>query len=304
MEHILNQNFEKTRRMVLLACVVSVAMIFGILNPISYIADRDTPREISSMGKAVSFEMTALSSGKGHSGNMADSTRMLLVEKNFAGNAMLNNSAVDMSNIADRVLANTPITSKKISTDTIRSSVKKIPQAVTTPAPDHVSAIVPGAVTIPGTDDVSDTPGVITDPGTDDVSDIVPGVITDPVEGQDESLDEPAYIEIRGMKIDSEGYVTEIVSGVSDGLLVFPTDVRCKGIRAEAVEKLDADLKDEVTEIWIPANITHIEEGTFNSLKNVNFIEAADGNPAYYSEAGILYHTDGSVACMPQRRVR
>lgn len=304
MEYILNQNFEKSRRMVLLACVVSIAMIFGTLNPISYITDRDTPREISSMGKEVSFEMTAAPSGCGYSENISYSARMLQAEKNFAGNAMLNNSAVNVSTIANQALANIPITSKKVSADTVRSSMKTIPGTITTPVPEHASETVHGKVAVSEIDKVSDAPGVIKEPGTDDVSDIVPGAIVNPAGSQDDVLDEPAYIEIRGMKIDSEGYVTEIVSGISDGLLVFPTDVRCKGIRAEAVEKLDTDLKDEVMEIWIPANITYIEEGSFNSLKNVNFIESADGNPAYYSETGILYHTDGSVACMPQRRVR
>lgn len=212
------------------------------------------------------------------------------MKKNLLNNVISDNSISDVNTIADRVLENTSIISRKsIPLDTISSLTNDMPETITKKKTDYVSAAVPGA---------------ITNPVKDDVSDIVPGVITDPAANQDDVLDEPEYIEIKGMKIDSEGYVTEIVSGISDGLLVFPTDVRCTGIRAEAVEKLDNALKDEVTEIWIPANITRIEEGTFDSLKNVNFIEAAEDNPAYYSETGILYHTDGSLACMPQRRVR
>lgn len=290
MEHILNQNFEKTKRMVILACVVSVAMIFGILNPLSYITDRDTPKEISNMGKAMNYKVTVTPSGKEHSGYMSDNIRILSMKKNLLNNVISNNAIADVNMIADRVIVNTSITSKKsIPLNIIQDSMNNIAENITDSEVDHVSAAVPG---------------VITNPVKNDASTVVPGVITDPSANQEDVVDEPAYIEIRGMKIDSEGYVTEIVSGVSDGLLVFPTDVRCTGIRAEAVEKLDDGLKDEVTEIWIPANIIRIEEGVFDSLKNVNFIEAAEGNPAYYSEAGILYHTDGSLACMPQRRVR
>lgn len=290
MEHILNQNFEKTKRMVILACMVSVAMIFGILNPLLYITDRDTPREISNIGKVVNAEATVIPSGKEHTGNISGNIRMLSMKKNLLNNVISDNSLSDVNMIADRVLENTPIISRKsIPLDTISSLTNDMPETITKKKTDHVSAAVPGA---------------ITNPVKDDVSDIVPGVVTDPAANQDDVLDEQEYIEIKGMKIDSEGYVTEIVSGISDGLLVFPTDVRCTGIRAEAVEKLDDALKDEVMEIWIPANMTQIEAGTFDCLKNVNFIEAAEGNPAYYSEAGILYHTDGSLACMPQRRVR
>lgn len=105
------------------------------------------------------------------------------------------------------------------------------------------------------------------------------------------------------MKIDSEGYVTEILSGAPDGVLVFPTDIRCKGIRSDVFECSDSSLKSETEEVYIPANIVHMDDGLFDCLENVDFIQVAKGNPTYYSEFGILYHADGKLACMPQARI-
>ena len=299
MEHILNENSVKSKKMTLLAYVVSTAMIFGVMNPVAYITDRDTPKEISSMGKAVNFEMPASASGKRYSRHMAENVRMISMEKGLAGNAMLNSSVTDINNICNQILIDTPVVTLKKEDTQVKHDViserKPVDQIVDSKM-NHGENVLEDTVR----NSVTDI-GSIAKPAGDDADSITPGVIENPIQ---EVTEEPAYIELRGMKIDSEGYVTAITDGVSDGLLVFPTDIRCKGIRAEAVENLESDLKDEVTEIWIPANITYIEEGTFNSLKNVNFIETAEENPVYYSETGILYHKDGSVVCMPQRRIR
>ena len=86
-------------------------------------------------------------------------------------------------------------------------------------------------------------------------------------------------------------------------VLAFPTDIRCKGIRSDVFERSDSSLKNETEEVYIPANIVHMDDGLFDCLENVDFIQVANGNPAYYSEFGILYHADGSLACMPQARI-
>ena len=124
-----------------------------------------------------------------------------------------------------------------------------------------------------------------------------------PITDNENVVEEPVYIEISGMKIDSEGYVTEILSGAPDGVLAFPTDIRCKGIRSYVFERSDSSLKNETEEVYIPANIVHMDDGLFDCLENVDFIQVANGNPAYYSEFGILYHADGRLACMPQARI-
>ena len=136
-----------------------------------------------------------------------------------------------------------------------------------------------------------------------DISVIKEQPIVYPITDNENVVEEPVYIEISGMKIDSEGYVTEILSGAPDGVLVFPTDIRCKGIRSDVFERSDSSLKSETEEVYIPANIVHMDDGLFDCLENVDFIQVAKGNPAYYSEFGILYHADGSLACMPQARI-
>ena len=65
----------------------------------------------------------------------------------------------------------------------------------------------------------------------------------------------------------------------------------------------ETEVKNETEEVYIPANSVHMDDGLFDCLENVDFIQVANGNPAYYSEFGILYHADGRLACMPQARI-
>ena len=83
-----------------------------------------------------------------------------------------------------------------------------------------------------------------------------------------------------------------------------------KGVQiAQLIQALDPRgfevyaVKNETEEVYIPANIVHMDDGLFDCLENVDFIQVANGNPAYYSEFGILYHSDGRLACMPQARI-
>ena len=55
------------------------------------------------------------------------------------------------------------------------------------------------------------------------------------------------------------------------------------------------NLEEFVTDIYIPANITHIEAGAFDSLPYVFYIYAHPDNPAYSSVDGILYTKDMST---------
>ena len=100
-------------------------------------------------------------------------------------------------------------------------------------------------------------------PDKGDDSDLASGIIEQPIvypiTDNENVLEEPVYIEISGMKIDSEGYVTEILSGAPDGVLAFPTDIRCKGIRSDVFARSDSFLKSETEEVYIPANIVHME---------------------------------------------
>lgn len=81
----------------------------------------------------------------------------------------------------------------------------------------------------------------------------------------------------------------------ADGFLRIPDYGECTGIERGAFDSI----RDFVFEIYIPANITYIENGALDSLSNLMYIEAAAGNPSYYSENGILYNRDGTIAAYP-----
>lgn len=69
-----------------------------------------------------------------------------------------------------------------------------------------------------------------------------------------------------------------------DGIIILPSDDRCKGIGAEALTGIVG-----AEEIYIPANITWIEPGALEKLESLMYIEVAPDNPAYQSIDGVLY---------------
>ena len=94
------------------------------------------------------------------------------------------------------------------------------------------------------------------------------------------------------------GY-TDVGRVLTDGLVALPTHDSCVGLRTGAF----AGIEEEIFDVYIPANITKIEEHAFDGMSNLMFIEVAAGNPAYYSVDGVLYHSDGSLAVMPAGRL-
>lgn len=93
---------------------------------------------------------------------------------------------------------------------------------------------------------------------------------------------------------DEAGYITGYTGGygsITDGLLNLTEHPSCIGVKASAF----VNLEEFVTDIYIPANITHIESGAFDCLPNVFYIYVHPDNPAYSSEAGILYTKDMST---------
>lgn len=83
---------------------------------------------------------------------------------------------------------------------------------------------------------------------------------------------------------------------VKDDLLVFPSHKSCVGIEKNALNGLE----DEISEIYIPANITHIETGLFEKLANLIYIQVEKGNPKFYSEDGMLYRKGGELFAKPK----
>ena len=103
--------------------------------------------------------------------------------------------------------------------------------------------------------------------------------------------------ELAGFVSDDAGHITYCATEevIQDGILALPSDMACTGIESGAL----AAVADQVTEIYIPANITYIGEGAFENLPNLMYIEAAAGNPNYYSEGGILYTATGEIVACP-----
>ena len=101
---------------------------------------------------------------------------------------------------------------------------------------------------------------------------------------------------------DDAGYITGYTGffgSITDGLLNLPAHPSCVGVRANAF----AALEEFVTDIYIPANITQIENGAFDSLPYVFYIYVHPDNPVYSSENGILYTKDmSSVVAYPSGR--
>lgn len=72
---------------------------------------------------------------------------------------------------------------------------------------------------------------------------------------------------------------------VIDGVLCLPSSGECTGIAAGVLDSLGT----EVYEVYIPANIVSIEEGAFDGLAELMFIQVHPGNPVYGSSEGYLY---------------
>ena len=106
-----------------------------------------------------------------------------------------------------------------------------------------------------------------------------------------------AWKELAGFVSDDAGHITSCATEevIQDGILALPSDMACTGIESGAL----AAVADQVAEIYIPANITYIGEGAFENLPNLMYIEAAAGNPNYYSEGGILYTATGEIVACP-----
>lgn len=75
---------------------------------------------------------------------------------------------------------------------------------------------------------------------------------------------------------------------VNDGYMEFPTE-KCTGIAAGTF----SSGLPTVREIFIPANITYIEEGAFSGLANMEWFET-ESSGAYYTEEGVLFAEHGT----------
>lgn len=96
--------------------------------------------------------------------------------------------------------------------------------------------------------------------------------------------------DVNGFLVDESGMICGIGehSAISDGYLALPEE-GCTGIRAGAF----SDSPAVITEIYIPANITDIEEGAFTGLGELEWLEA-EATDNYYTEDGVLFAENGT----------
>lgn len=95
---------------------------------------------------------------------------------------------------------------------------------------------------------------------------------------------------VNGFLVDTSGMICGIADTdvISDGYLVLPAE-GCSGIRVSAF----ADVSELITEIYIPANITQIEEGAFACLSCLEWLEA-EGSDSCFTEDGVLFSENGT----------
>ena len=98
----------------------------------------------------------------------------------------------------------------------------------------------------------------------------------------EESVPENSPENINGFLVDTEGMICGIADTgvISEGYLVLPAE-GCSGIRTSAF----ADVPELITEIYIPGNITRIEEGAFACLRSLEWLEA-EGSDTCFTEDG------------------
>lgn len=140
--------------------------------------------------------------------------------------------------------------------------------------------MAPGEETMPGED-----AGAGTDGETDGV-----GLPADPsVPGGTGEGAAPGAI--GGFLVDESGIIYGIADAaqvVTEGYVAIPTE-GCRGIAAGTF----ASGLPEAREIFIPGNITSIEEGAFVGLGNMEWYEA-DPSGGYSSEEGVLFSENGT----------
>ncbi|WP_251389488.1 leucine-rich repeat domain-containing protein [Mediterraneibacter agrestimuris] len=142
-------------------------------------------------------------------------------------------------------------------------------------------------VVTPGDDDIEDdfvTDGPAVDESADDI-------IMEDDSNTEEIPETPAAP--AGFLIDGEGMICGsdgALLAATDGYLELPSE-ECVGIRSGAF----AEIGTGITEIYIPPNISIIEEGAFSGMHFLEWIEAAAGNPGCVSIDGVLFDRNGTT---------
>lgn len=126
--------------------------------------------------------------------------------------------------------------------------------------------------------DQTEEPAIIPEETDEEINDLAP--------------EEPVtYVTETGFEYNENGMIVSCAGYMNfDGVLVLPSDNACRGITAAAI----ADIPGEIFEVYIPSNIVEIEQGAFNCLTDLWYVEVQSGNPVYMSIEGELYYLNGT----------
>lgn len=109
MENILKKSSGRTERFVL-AFAIAVVMVFGVLNPLTYVTDFNTAQEINGMGKVVNTDTKALPYGNVCSSELRQKISMLTMEKNILGSLSARRNYADLCRMKNREIKHTVVT--------------------------------------------------------------------------------------------------------------------------------------------------------------------------------------------------
>lgn len=118
----------------------------------------------------------------------------------------------------------------------------------------------------------------------------------------EEEVPDTAFpVTVKGFLVDESGFICGIADPaevVWDGYMELPAE-GCTGIAAGAFTEALAG----TTEVYIPSNITYIEEGAFIGLPDMEWFES-DPAGNYYTEDGVLFSDGGTcILGFPAGRV-
>lgn len=142
-------------------------------------------------------------------------------------------------------------------------------------------------VTLPDIPELEDVQEV---PGAEDTDNSMEEESAEP---EEEGGVSEGFTVIEGFYVDESGMICGIADGnvaVSDGYMELPSQ-GCSGIVTGAFE----DALTGIQEVYIPSNITVIEEGAFLGLNEAGWFEAAPGGTCF-SRDGVLFSEEG--ACL------
>ena len=177
--------------------------------------------------------------------------------------------------------------------------VPDIPEEPAAPEMEEaVTPIVPDIPEEPAVPDMKEPAAPIApeNPAAPDAEDTPSGV-----EEPESGISDTGMVSINGYSVNEAGMICGIddpQTAVEDGYMELPSE-GCTGIAAGAFDDAPAGIR----EIYIPGNITVIEESALAGLRDMEWIEA-DPSGGYVSVDGVLFSENGTcLLAFPAGRI-